>query len=225
MRGSAGPTRSPAGVGRVVPRRATTPAIAKATMREASEIDVTPGSPSSLPRAGVAPRRPSVVPLEQSRELAASLPDARLEVLPGTSASLFLEDPERVADRIAAFASSPTTAPPPRGRAGRARAAAPAPAPEPGGLTPREREVLARSCAGDTNDEIAAALGISVNTVERHASSIYRKLDARAGRPRSPGRSATGSPEAAGRTRACHGNRDRDSAGFRDDGRRRRRRP
>ena len=36
---------------------------------------------------------------------------------------------------------------------------------------------------GLTNDEVAAALGISVNTVERHASSIYRKLDV-------PGRAA-----------------------------------
>jgi DNA-binding NarL/FixJ family response regulator len=46
-----------------------------------------------------------------------------------------------------------------------------------GGLTAREREVLGALVRGLTNDEIAGELGISVNTVERHASSIYRKLD------------------------------------------------
>ena len=32
---------------------------------------------------------------------------------------------------------------------------------------------------GDSNAEIAASLGISVNTVERHVSNVYRKIDAR----------------------------------------------
>ncbi len=121
----------------------------------------------------------SVVPLEQSQELAASLPDARVEVLPGTSASLFLEEPERVADRIAAFALDPGGHRRP-GADARHRSGTGEPA---GGLTPREREVLGALVRGLTNDEVAAALGISVNTVERHASSIYRKLDV-------PGRAA-----------------------------------
>jgi DNA-binding CsgD family transcriptional regulator len=32
---------------------------------------------------------------------------------------------------------------------------------------------------GDSNAEIAAALGVSVHTVERHAANLYRKIGAR----------------------------------------------
>ena len=165
-------------------RTATTPAIARATMREASAIDVRPELPSIscpvlvLHRAGA-----SVIPLELSRELAASLPDARLELLPGTSASLFFEDPEQVAERIATFALAPSTAAPAHAHAERpARRSREAPGPGsagPGGLTPRELEVLAAVAGGESNAEIAARLGISVNTVERHVSNVYRKIDAR----------------------------------------------
>ena len=106
-------------------RTATTPAIAKATMREASAIDVTPELRSvACPVLVLHRAEATVIPLELSRDLVASLPDARLELLPGTSASLFFEDPEGVADRIAAFAAEPTTAPPGRSkRAGIAAAA------------------------------------------------------------------------------------------------------
>ena len=129
----------------------------------------------------------TVIPLELSRDLAASLPDARLELLPGTSASLFFEDPEGVADRIAAFAAAPTTAPAaePAARTSRrpaTKATTPAGA---GGLSPRELEVLALIAHGETNAEIAADLGISVNTVERHAStSTARSMRAAAPTPR-----------------------------------------
>ena len=32
---------------------------------------------------------------------------------------------------------------------------------------------------GETNGQIAARLGISINTVERHVGNLYRKIDAR----------------------------------------------
>lgn len=44
-------------------------------------------------------------------------------------------------------------------------------------ITLREGEVLARLAAGDTNDGIAHALGISRNTVVRHVEHLYAKLD------------------------------------------------
>ena len=46
-------------------------------------------------------------------------------------------------------------------------------------LTPRELEVLRLVAAGASNGEIAATLGLSINTVERHVGNIYRKIDAR----------------------------------------------
>jgi DNA-binding CsgD family transcriptional regulator len=53
-------------------------------------------------------------------------------------------------------------------------------APEtPGGLTSRERDVLRLLAGGMSNLEIAAALVISVRTVERHITNIYGKIDAR----------------------------------------------
>jgi DNA-binding NarL/FixJ family response regulator len=46
-------------------------------------------------------------------------------------------------------------------------------------LSPREVEVLRLIAAGESNGEIAHRLGVTVNTVERHAANLYRKIDAR----------------------------------------------
>ncbi|HYK30654.1 MAG TPA: LuxR C-terminal-related transcriptional regulator [Streptosporangiaceae bacterium] len=47
------------------------------------------------------------------------------------------------------------------------------------GLTDREVEVFELLAAGQTNNEIAAALVVSVHTVERHLQNAYRKIGAR----------------------------------------------
>lgn len=47
----------------------------------------------------------------------------------------------------------------------------------PGGLSPREVEVLRLVAAGRTNPEIAAALVLSEKTVARHLSNIFTKLE------------------------------------------------
>jgi ATP/maltotriose-dependent transcriptional regulator MalT len=47
----------------------------------------------------------------------------------------------------------------------------------PGGLTPREAEVLRLVAAGRTNREVAAELVISEHTVARHVQNIFAKLD------------------------------------------------
>lgn len=60
-------------------------------------------------------------------------------------------------------------------------APAAAPAAEPllaGGLSAREREVLARIAAGDSNKLIARALDLSPHTVKRHVANILDKLGA-----------------------------------------------
>jgi DNA-binding CsgD family transcriptional regulator len=46
-------------------------------------------------------------------------------------------------------------------------------------LSPRELEVLERTSQGQTNAQIAAALGISVHAVKFHLGSVFRKLGVR----------------------------------------------
>jgi len=46
-------------------------------------------------------------------------------------------------------------------------------------LSPREREVLARLCRGDSEKAIARSLGIAPGTVHVHLQTIYRKLAVR----------------------------------------------
>ena len=45
-----------------------------------------------------------------------------------------------------------------------------------GALTDREREVLSLVASGETNRQVAVALGISEHTVARHLSNIFDKL-------------------------------------------------
>jgi FixJ family two-component response regulator len=45
-------------------------------------------------------------------------------------------------------------------------------------LTPREREVMALAVAGRLNKQIAAAIGVSENTVKIHRGNIIRKMRA-----------------------------------------------
>jgi DNA-binding CsgD family transcriptional regulator len=49
----------------------------------------------------------------------------------------------------------------------------------PAGLSEREAEILRLVAAGESNREIAAALALSVRTVEKHVAHIYNKLGAR----------------------------------------------
>ena len=46
-----------------------------------------------------------------------------------------------------------------------------------GRLTPREAEVLARTSRGETNAQVARALGITVHAVKFHLASVFRKLE------------------------------------------------
>jgi pimeloyl-ACP methyl ester carboxylesterase/DNA-binding CsgD family transcriptional regulator len=156
-------------------RTSTTPAIARATLQAAGGIDVTADASAVRCPVLVLHRADAqVVPLEVSSELARSLPGGRLAVLPGSSAGLFFEATEQVIDRIVAFVRDPLAEPtaaavaePSRPRRGS------------GGLSPRETEVLRLLAGGDTNGQIAARLGLSINTVERHVVNVYRKIDAR----------------------------------------------
>jgi ATP/maltotriose-dependent transcriptional regulator MalT len=81
---------------------------------------------------------------------------------PGVLTGL-LDEAERLAGPVA-----PAAAPRSHGRVRR-----------PDGLTAREAEVLGLLAGGNSNDEIAAELVISVYTVVRHLQNAYRKIGVR----------------------------------------------
>jgi DNA-binding CsgD family transcriptional regulator/pimeloyl-ACP methyl ester carboxylesterase len=154
-------------------RTSTSPAIARATLQASGEIDVSDAAPLVRAPAIVIHRRDAtVIPLEVSRALADAMSNGRLEVVDGRSATLFFEGTDEMVDLLTAFALDPSMAT-------RPAATAPVRADAAGGLSPREREVLRLIAAGGSNGQIASSLGISINTVERHVSNVYRKIDAR----------------------------------------------
>ena len=156
-------------------RTSTSPAVASATMKAAAEIDVTADARLvRCPTLVLHRADATVIPLELSEELARAVPDGRLEILPGSSAGLLFEHTDSVVDRLIEFVfdpGSPGTAGAAAERALGRRGS--------GGLSPRETEVLGLLAGGDTNGQIAARLGLSINTVERHVANVYRKIDAR----------------------------------------------
>ena len=159
-------------------RASTTPAVARATLQAAYDIDVTEDAARVTAPALVLHRADAtVIPFELSSELARALPAGRLEILLGSSASLFFEGADQVAARLIAFVRDPL-APAPATPAGHAAEPA-STSPGSAGLSPRETDVLRLLAGGETNGQIAADLGISINTVERHVSNLYRKIDAR----------------------------------------------
>jgi DNA-binding CsgD family transcriptional regulator/pimeloyl-ACP methyl ester carboxylesterase len=157
-------------------RTATTPAVAREVMRMFSGVDVSAEAATvGCPVLVLHRRDAQVIPLAISEELATALPDAQLRIVEGSSASLFFEPNEAIVRDIVEFVTggsdalrSTGTARPPATRDER-----------PSGLTPRELEVLRLIAGGGSNAEIAHRLGLSVNTVERHVSNLYRKIDAR----------------------------------------------
>jgi pimeloyl-ACP methyl ester carboxylesterase/DNA-binding CsgD family transcriptional regulator len=111
-------------------------------------------------------RDDQVTPVAAAEELAAAIPGARLHLFEGNEHDPFIRDSGSVVDAILDFINDrPIT---PQRTPGR---------PHPM-LTPRERDVLRLVASGDTNERIAATLGIAVKTVERHVTNVYRKLGA-----------------------------------------------
>ena len=156
-------------------RASTTPAVARATLEAAGRLDVTVDAARVRCPVLVLHRADAqVIPLEVSAELARLLPGGRLGILPGSSAGLFFEATDVVVDRIEAFVRNPLAEPAPAPDANLTRATR-----SPGELSPRETEVLRLLAGGESNGQIAARLGLSINTVERHVANLYRKIDAR----------------------------------------------
>lgn len=101
---------------------------------------------------------------------------ARSRVLMGRALRLMGDDESAVADLVAAHKSFADLGALP---AEEQTAALLGKEPAPGGLSPREVEVLRLVASGMSNSEIATQLVLSEKTVARHLSSIFTKLDVR----------------------------------------------
>ena len=150
-------------------RTATTPTTARSMLRLARDTDVS----SDLPRVRV----PALVlhrqgereiPVDVSRALAAALPNGTLVELPGSTATLFIEDLDGDIKVLVDFLTDGVAQPRP---ASEHRAS--------DDLTPRELDVLRLDAGGETNAEVAHRLGVSIHTVERHLANLYPKIGAR----------------------------------------------
>jgi DNA-binding CsgD family transcriptional regulator len=150
-------------------RTAADPALARAWFAGAAGIDVTDLLPRVHTPTLVLHRQGArQVPVEVSRRLADALPRGTLRTLDGDLPTLFLGDTTGDVDLIVRFRTT-----------GEVPVPAARPDARPDGVTARELDVLRRLATGDSNSEIARALGIAVHTVERHTASLYRKIGAR----------------------------------------------
>lgn len=135
----------------------------KEALRLAGEIDVTEMLPHVKAPTLVMHRRESQHPLEESTKVASGVPNARLVLIDGAAFGWALEAPEAVLaaiDELIGWTPSSDDAH------------------VDSDLTPREMEILRLLAAGGSSREIGSNLVLSVRTVERHISNIYRKIGA-----------------------------------------------
>jgi pimeloyl-ACP methyl ester carboxylesterase/DNA-binding CsgD family transcriptional regulator len=121
-----------------------------------------------VPTTVVGSTEDRVVSIDRARELARSIPGARLVQVAGRTHDPFIRDTGDVVEAILSAVEG-------RSRLVSATADTPVPATP---LTPRETEVLQALAEGSPNKAIAARLGVSEATVERHLTNVYRKLGA-----------------------------------------------
>ena len=150
-------------------RRSTDPEVAADLLVYLRTQDVSDVLPLvHVPTTVVTARGDRAVPPERARDVASLVPGARLVVVEGRSHDPFIRDSHDVADVIlSAVDGRPFRS----GTSALGRPVAPA-------LTEREVDVLRCVARGLSNKAIAAELGVSVATVERHLTHVYQKLGA-----------------------------------------------
>lgn len=147
-------------------RRTTTPDVAAHLMLARSDIDVRELLPQvKVPTLVIHAVEDQVTPLNASRELAAEIPNAEFVQLESRNHVLL--------EHEAAWAQFKEIILEFTGR----RAAGSVSADRFGGLSPRERDVLAGLASGHSNAQIATSLHLSEKTVRNIVSRIFEKLD------------------------------------------------
>ncbi|HEY6745832.1 MAG TPA: alpha/beta fold hydrolase [Mycobacteriales bacterium] len=144
-------------------REAASPQTARGLLAAAYELDITDRlARITAPTLVLHRDRDRAAPLEQGRALAAGIPGARLEVLPGRDHLPYLGDAVALAASVRRFLGLP----PPRGGTTAA-------------LTARQQQVAALVAQGLTNRQIAAELTITERSAESHVERIRDRLDLR----------------------------------------------
>lgn len=147
----------------------TTPENASRMERAFYQIDVQEQAARvSVPTLILHTRQDGSIPMEESRLLAAMIPDSRFVQLESRNHILLEQEPawSRFLAEVRTFlgvGAEPAEPPPTH----------PAVFPE---LTPREREILEMIAQGLDNSQIASKLVVSQRTVRNHISHIFRKL-------------------------------------------------
>jgi pimeloyl-ACP methyl ester carboxylesterase/DNA-binding CsgD family transcriptional regulator len=151
-------------------RESLTEEGSKAAMKELRKIDVTALPKVHAPTLVLHRNGLAAITVEMAREIAATVPSARLMLFDGTWIAPFLGGGgQEISAAIRSFLSeTPEPSVP-------AKSFDTVPAV----LTPRETEVLRMLASGLTSREIAADLSLSVRTVGRHITNIYAKIGAR----------------------------------------------
>jgi pimeloyl-ACP methyl ester carboxylesterase len=142
----------------------------KAAFHELRKMDVTALMPKVraptlvLHRTGL-----TSITVEMAKEIAATIPGARLMLIDGEWISPFIGP--GAGEIVGAVHKLVLEAPAP--------ALIATAGPDPSVLTPRETEVLRLVASGMTSREISEVLSLSVRTVGRHITNIYNKISAR----------------------------------------------
>ena len=169
-------------------RESVTRDVARASLAEGDTVDVTGLLPQvNTPTLVLHRRGISWLPVDVARAIASKIHDARLILLDGESTAPYLGDAEAPVDAIEDFldVEGSGSSLVKTGGASRLPGAVESNSERgrvedfPDHLTEREAQVLKLVAGGRTSREIAAELGLSLRTIERHIENIYGKIGAR----------------------------------------------
>lgn len=164
-------------------RESVTTEVMRASMEAANDVDVTALIPQvKAPTLVIQRKGIPWLPVSIGRDMASHMQNARLVLLDGEATAPYLGDSDIAANAIEEFLATGSKGielPPKAEVRPDKEDVSATPVNIPDGLTRREVEVLQLLAGGNTNNEVAESLVLSVRTVERHIGNIYGKINAR----------------------------------------------